>query len=178
MNANNLSLSKALKEIEESLYDALFIATHIKEAGEDESVNAKAQSALRYSLTEAEERLDSFKKILKSSHKIITNVISQEFIYDFEICLKSVCKTLSEILKTNYAHKKVILSSVNKVCLKSNALINELLNVINYLDNFTLLKLKNLNGSPFYGSFENLKDFNDKVLGGKYARVNNLKTIA
>lgn len=168
------SLSEDLKEIKESLYDALFIATHFTEVCEDESVKAKTDRAINQSLASAESRLQGFKQNLKHN-KAIAKLISQEFVYDFEKSLKSICEVIDGILKTNYAHKRTILRSLSEICSKTNKVIKDMIESISRFDVLSLLKLKNLDGSPFYGSFENLKEFNDRLLGGKYAKVRNLK---
>ena len=171
-------LKSDLKKVKEHLLMASFIATHLKEEGEDESVLAKRDEAINYELKEAKRVLDGFKSNLDHNHADLVNVISQDFIYDFEDCLTDVCKTIDKILKVNNAHRNIILESIKTVADTANELIGNLNDAVSHLTQLHELTLKNRDGSPFLGSFNNLYEFNKNVLGDKYAKVGDLKVAA
>lgn len=167
-----------LKKVKEHLVMASFIATHLKEDGEDESVLAKRDEAINYELKEAKKILKDFQSNLNHNHADLVNVISQDFVYDFEDCLANVCETIDKTLKVNNAHKDVIMDSIKAVADEANELIKNLNIEVGQLTKLHELTLKNIDGSPFLDSFNNLYEFNKKVLGDKYAKVGDLKVAA
>lgn len=167
-----------LKKVKEHLIKADFIITHFKEEGEDESVLAKRDEAINHELKEAEKVLKGFQSNIDHNHADLVNVISQDFIYDFEDCLTDVCKTIDKILKVNNAHKSIIFKSIKDLADTANDLITKLNDATSQLTKHHELTLKNRDGSPFLGSFKNLYEFNKNVLGNKYAKVGDLKVAA
>lgn len=167
-----------LKKVKEHLIKADFIITHFKEEGEDESVLAKRDEAINHELKEAEKVLKGFQSNIDHNHADLVNVISQDFIYDFEDCLTDVCKTIDKILKVNNAHKSIIFKSIKDIADTANDLITKLNDATSQLTKHHELTLKNRDGSPFLGSFKNLYEFNKNVLGNKYAKVGDLKVAA
>jgi hypothetical protein len=167
-----------LKKVKEHLVMACFLTTHLKEEGEDESVLAKRDEAISYELKEAEKILKDFQLNLNHNHADLVNVISQSFVYDFEDCLAKVCETIDKILKVNNAHKDVIMTSIKAIADEANELIKDLNREASQLTKLHELTLKNRDGSPFLGSFNNLYEFNKNVLGDKYAKVGDLKVAA
>ncbi len=172
------TLKNDLKKVKEHLIKADFIITHFKEEGEDESVLAKRDEAIDYELKEAEKVLKGFQSNIDHNHADLVNVISQDFIYDFEDCLTDVCKTIDKILKVNNAHKSIIFRSIKDVADMANDLITKFNDAASQLTKQHELTLKNRDGSPFLGSFKNLYEFNKNVLGNKYAKVGDLKVAA
>lgn len=167
-----------LKKVKEHLVMASFIATHLKEDGEDESVLAKRDEAINYELKEAEKVLKGFQFNIDHNYADLVNVMSQNFIYDFEDCLTDVCKTIDKILKINNAHRDVIIDSIKTIADTANELIDRLNQAASQLTNLHELTLVNNDGSPFLGSFNNIYEFNKNVLGNKYAKVGDLKVAA
>lgn len=172
------TLKNDLKKVKEHLIKADFIITHFKEEGEDESVLAKRDEALNCELEKARKVLKGFQSNIKNNHADLVNVISQDFIYDFEECLVKICETIDKILKVNKASTNLVRDSIRRIANESNELIKDLNESTNQLTGYQELKLKNIDGSPFFGSFTNLCDFNKKILGNKYARVDDLKIAA
>ena len=58
--------------------------------------------------------------------------------------------------------------SLKDVAGEANSIIKDLTTSLNGLEIDDLIKLKNLDGSNFMGSFEDLMSFNKSVLKGKY----------
>ena len=66
------------------------------------------------------------------------------------------------------ADADVVKKSLKDVAGEANSIIKDLTTSLNGLEIDDLIKLKNLDGSNFMGSFEDLMSFNKSVLKGKY----------
>ena len=155
-----------------------FIVSHFKEEGEDESVLAKRHEAIDVYLKEAEKVLKGFDSNIRNNHEDLTNVLSQKFVDHFEDYLVKVCETIDKIFSVKGAHTDTIRDSIREIANKANDLIKRMQEAASHLTKLTELTLKSRDGKPFYGCYSNLCEFNKKVLGGKYAKVGNLKVAA
>lgn len=171
-------LTSDLKKVTEKLDLVCFIVSHFKEEGEDESVLAKRHEAINVYLKEAEKVLKGFDSNIRNNHEDLTNVLSQKFVDHFEDYLVKVCETIDKIFSVNGAHTDTIRDSIREIANKANDLIKRMQEAASHLTKLTELTLKSRDGKPFYGCYSNLYEFNKNVLGGKYAKVGNLKVAA
>ena len=169
------NISKSFNELMESLCRVDYLTAHLKEDGENESVLAKRNHAIRYELADAKAVLTKIKNTLRMNQSNVGIIISQKLLYEFEECLKKTCETIDGILKTNHANKQIVIRAVKDVSDEANNVIDDLNKYLEKTLEFeSIMKLKNRDDSQYYNSFKNLKEFNDKVMHGAFAKIGSL----
>ena len=161
-------ITSNLKKVKESLCLADFIYSRMNEAGENETVEARRNEAIRYSLKDAKDYLSKIHDTLDRDMNNVGVIITQNTLNELEGCLEKTCQTLDKIINVKGADADVVKKSLKDVAGEANSIIKDLTTSLNGLEIDDLIKLKNLDGSNFMGSFEDLMSFNKSVLKGKY----------
>lgn len=163
-------LSDNLKKVKEALCFANFLYSHLSEAGENETVEARRNEAIRYSLKDAQDYLTKIRDTIDKNRSHVGMIITQNALNDLEECLEKTCLSLDKIINVNGADANFVRSCLREIASEANTIIKELNESLKDLDSEDLLKLKNIDDSPFIGSFEDLISFNKNVLKGKYLK--------
>lgn len=153
---------------------AAFISSKFHEEGDNESVTARRDNAILNELKNALTLIRGFNVKLDNNRNFLANTTAQDFVDEFEKCLKNVLVDVSKILKNHKADTDVIRDALADIGIESRDAINKLFDALSRIEAKTIGNLKNLNGSKFFGSFHSLSEFDEKVLGGAYSKIANL----